>query len=107
MKTKSVIAGEYTAPPAHGPMIAEICGTTPEARGLRRKMAAYTQSEATPSLFRRALARGLLSGLVLPADPILAAAELGLHVAPTKLVELILRAHQAPSFIDFRSVFHQ
>ena len=26
---KSVIAGEYTAPPAHGPMIAEICGITP------------------------------------------------------------------------------
>ena len=26
MTMKSVIAGEYTAPPAHGPMIAEICG---------------------------------------------------------------------------------
>ena len=35
-----VIAGEYTAPPAHGPMMAEICGTTPEARVLRRKMSA-------------------------------------------------------------------
>ena len=31
MKMKSVIAGEYTAPPAHGPMIMLICGTTPEA----------------------------------------------------------------------------
>ena len=31
MKMKSVIAGEYTAPPAHGPMISEICGITPEA----------------------------------------------------------------------------
>ena len=31
MKMKSVIAGEYTAPPAHGPMIAVICGTTPDA----------------------------------------------------------------------------
>ena len=29
MITKSVIAGEYTAPPAHGPMTSEICGTTP------------------------------------------------------------------------------
>ena len=29
MKTKSVIAGEYTAPPAHGPMIRLICGITP------------------------------------------------------------------------------
>ena len=37
---KSVIAGEYTAPPAHGPMIAEICGTTPDASTLRRKISA-------------------------------------------------------------------
>ena len=29
--TKSVIAGEYTAPPAEGPMLAVICGITPEA----------------------------------------------------------------------------
>src|SRR5512146_2649704 len=29
IRMKSVIAGEYTAPPAHGPMMAEICGTTP------------------------------------------------------------------------------
>ena len=40
MKMKSVIAGEYTAPPAHGPMTAEICGTTPDASVLRRKMSA-------------------------------------------------------------------
>ena len=40
MKVKSVIAGEYTAPPAHGPMIAEIWGTTPEASTFRRKMSA-------------------------------------------------------------------
>src|SRR2546430_16898050 len=52
MKTKSVIAGEYTAPPAHGPMTAAICGTTPEARVLRRKMSAYPASEATPSWIR-------------------------------------------------------
>ena len=31
MKMKSVIAGEYTAPPAHGPMIRLICGITPDA----------------------------------------------------------------------------
>ena len=37
---KSVMAGLYTAPPAQGPRIAEICGTTPEARVLRRKMSA-------------------------------------------------------------------
>ncbi len=35
---KSVIAGEYTAPPAHGPMISEICGMTPLARTLRKKI---------------------------------------------------------------------
>ena len=32
--TKSVIAGEYTAPPAEGPMLAVICGTTPDANWL-------------------------------------------------------------------------
>jgi hypothetical protein len=37
---KSVIAGEYTAPPAHGPRMALICGTTPDASVLRRKMSA-------------------------------------------------------------------
>ena len=37
---KSVMAGLYTAPPAQGPMIAEICGMTPEASVLRRKMSA-------------------------------------------------------------------
>ena len=46
---KSVIAGEYTAPPAHGPMIAEICGTTPLYKVLRRKMSAYPASDTTPS----------------------------------------------------------
>jgi hypothetical protein len=40
MKMKSVIAGEYTSPPAHGPMITLICGTTPEPRMLRMKMSA-------------------------------------------------------------------
>ena len=35
MKMKSVIAGEYTAPPAHGPSTTEICGTTPDDRTLR------------------------------------------------------------------------
>jgi hypothetical protein len=32
---KSVRAGEYTAPPAHGPRITEIWGTTPDAWALR------------------------------------------------------------------------
>ena len=35
MKMKSVIAGLYTAPPAHGPRITEICGMTPDACTLR------------------------------------------------------------------------
>ena len=35
MKMKSVMAGEYTAPPAHGPMITLICGITPEQSTLR------------------------------------------------------------------------
>ena len=37
-KMKSVMAGEYTAPPAQDPRITEICGITPEARTLRRKI---------------------------------------------------------------------
>ena len=35
MKMKSVIAGEYTAPPAHGPSTTLICGMTPDACTLR------------------------------------------------------------------------
>lgn len=31
MNVKSVMAGEYTAPPAQGPIIREICGITPDA----------------------------------------------------------------------------
>ena len=38
MKTKSVMEGLYTAPPAQGPMMQEICGTTPLARTLRWKI---------------------------------------------------------------------
>ena len=40
IKIKSVIPGEYTAPPAQGPMIALICGITPLANVLRRKISA-------------------------------------------------------------------
>ena len=35
MKIKSVIAGEYTAPPAQGPIMALIWGTTPLESTLR------------------------------------------------------------------------
>ncbi len=38
--TKSVIAGEYTAPPAHGPMIRLSCGITPEDWTFRQKISA-------------------------------------------------------------------
>lgn len=37
---KSVIAGEYAAPPAHGPRTTEICGITPDALTLRRTSSA-------------------------------------------------------------------
>ena len=40
ISTKSVMAGEYTAPPAHGPTISEICGITPEALHVAEKMSA-------------------------------------------------------------------
>jgi hypothetical protein len=35
MKMKSVMAGLYTAPPAHGPRITLICGITPDDCTLR------------------------------------------------------------------------
>ena len=54
MKMKSVMAGEYTAPPAHGPMTSETWGTTPEASTLRWNTSAYPPSEATPSWMRAA-----------------------------------------------------
>ena len=40
MTMTSVMAGLYTAPPAHGPRITEIWGITPLACTLRRKMSA-------------------------------------------------------------------
>ena len=52
INTKSVIAGEYTAPPAQGPTTTEIWGTTPEASTLRWKMSAYPARETTPSWMR-------------------------------------------------------
>jgi len=44
---------------------------------------------------------------VLAPTALLAATELGLSVAPTQLVEPVFERHQAPSFIDFRPIFHQ
>ena len=46
------MAGEYTAPPAHGPRITLIWGMTPEAIVLRRKMSAYPPRLTTPSWMR-------------------------------------------------------
>src|SRR6059036_2510297 len=52
MNTKSVIAGEYTAPPAQGPITSESCGITPLHCTLRQKISAYPASETTPSWMR-------------------------------------------------------
>ena len=49
---KSVSAGEYTAPPAQGPKIPEICGTTPEARILRWNISAKPAKALIPSCIR-------------------------------------------------------
>ncbi len=38
MMMKSVSAGEYAAPPAHGPAMIEICGTTPDSSVLWKKI---------------------------------------------------------------------
>ena len=37
MMMKSISAGEYAAPPAHGPAMMAICGTTPDTSTLRKK----------------------------------------------------------------------
>ena len=52
MTIRSVSAGQYTAPPAHGPRISEICGTKPLASQVLRKMWPYCVSAATPSWMR-------------------------------------------------------
>src|SRR5204863_7359160 len=52
MNTKSVIAGEYTAPPAHGPITRDSCGITPLHCTLRQKISAYPASDTTPSWIR-------------------------------------------------------
>ena len=52
MMVKSVRAGEYTAPPAHGPKIPEICGITPDAMMLRWKISAYPARALMPSWMR-------------------------------------------------------
>ena len=52
MTMKSVSAGEYTAPPADGPRMRLICGITPEAATLRRKISANCVRAATPSWMR-------------------------------------------------------
>ena len=49
---KSVRAGEYTAPPAQGPRMALIWGTTPDARMLRSKISPYPASAQIPSWMR-------------------------------------------------------
>ena len=40
IKMKSVMAGEYTAPPAHGPSTSDSWGTTPDSWTLRQKISA-------------------------------------------------------------------
>ena len=49
---KSVKAGEYTAPPAHGPKIPEICGITPDARMFLSNISPKPASELIPSWIR-------------------------------------------------------
>mmetsp|Transcript_9532 Transcript_9532/g.13305 ORF Transcript_9532/g.13305 Transcript_9532/m.13305 type:complete len:218 (-) Transcript_9532:212-865(-) len=49
MKRKSVMAGLYTAPPAHGPITSDICGTTPDASTFLWNTSAYPAKESTPS----------------------------------------------------------
>ena len=52
MKTKSIRAGLYTAPPAQGPMMTAICGMTPDAAVLFMKMRPKPDKASTPSWMR-------------------------------------------------------
>ena len=52
MMIRSVNAGQYTAPPAHGPRMMEICGTKPLASQVFLKIRPYWLSAATPSWIR-------------------------------------------------------
>ena len=49
---KSVMAGEYTAPPAHGPMITLICGITPRRAHVPFEDVAVPARVAAPSWIR-------------------------------------------------------
>ena len=49
MTVKSVRAGEYTAPPAHGPKMPDICGITPDARIFLSKISPNPAREQIPS----------------------------------------------------------
>ena len=43
------MAGEYTAPPAQGPIITLICGITPDDNILSLNTSAYPPNDETPS----------------------------------------------------------
>src|SRR2546425_760245 len=90
MNTKSVMAGLYTAPPAQGPRTALIWGTTPEARGLRRKISAEPPSDDTPSRVRAP--PEALSPMI--GAPLRAPALLGLRAFLPEQFELLLHGHR-------------
>src|SRR3989304_789911 len=109
MKMKSVMAGGDTAPPAQGPMIAEICGTPPAAVA-GNLLVSHAEGRAAVGLELvqldeaagiqqevHALAGGELAGLMLPFDAFLAAAELGFPVAPFQFIEYVLHTHAGSS----------
>ena len=79
-------AGEYTAPPAQGPKMPLICGTTPEARMLRSKISPKPARASMPSWMRappesfrpmtgapartaRSITLQIFSDMVLERDP--------------------------------------
>ena len=78
MYTKSVMAGEYTAPPAQGPRITLIWGITPDARVFRRKIVGiacqrdYTLlNPCTAGIVQADERRPVLQGHILKLDDFL------------------------------------
>src|SRR5205085_16430 len=98
-------------------MMAEICGTTPDASVLRRdEELAGLHEGAGVGAGLDPLARRLRPGLVLTADPVLAPPQRGLAVAPLQLREPVRPRHgstlvgsrpKVNGFIDSRRVFRR
>src|SRR5438034_550112 len=92
MNTKSVIAGLYTAPPAHGPTTARL-GKAEIGRAMCDE-AVQLDERARVDQHVEALPRRHLALLVLRLHPLRAAALLGFSAFALQLFEFVLDGHR-------------